>query len=398
MLNDEKVLTTKPTDEVRTQKIVTLQPAKNENVVLKDKIGYRNVPEHDDISYIPVILIPATMGSTLVSSLSKYDKSGEIIDQSREFWPTIRKDKQALLWTIQENHKAEKLVDVYDDMIEYLSGRSFSKGDRKYEIKLRTFPYDWRLSASAVTHATELKRVIELEYGNEKKRTQDFQGVIIIAHSLGGLVLRNCIMEDHTLIDKIDKMFFLGTPHKGSTNMFTTLIWGIPILETDVFGIDGLDVIHSEFMKQISRAMESAYDMLPTYDFIIYENKNKPNFELYNWLKNDLEIGVDPEKYNKAKSWHEKLDSFYLNNKIRLEIKTYIAFAASKNTYENIQVSLSGNNQLILENASYDLGDETVLATSATDIDNIQKQCFDLKHMDLVSEEVAEWIFQIIIR
>ncbi|MDT0551224.1 esterase/lipase family protein, partial [Streptomyces lonegramiae] len=83
------------------------------------------------------------------------------------------------------------------------------------------FAYDWRRSVTAAAHLL----IVELE--NALRRTQ--QPVRIIAHSMGGLVVRAMIAQAPDLWDRICKrdggrLIMLGTPNRGSYDIVESLL------------------------------------------------------------------------------------------------------------------------------------------------------------------------------
>lgn len=88
------------------------------------------------------------------------------------------------------------------------------------------FPYDWRKPLSASVPA--LRRLIETTYaqnGNEP--------VHLVAHSMGGLMVRETLRADDTLWDKVGRIVFIGTPHYGSQSMGGYLknhFWGFELM------------------------------------------------------------------------------------------------------------------------------------------------------------------------
>src|SRR4051794_15263707 len=71
------------------------------------------------------------------------------------------------------------------------------------------FPYDWRkpLSVSGRTLAAEVDKAWEASGGRP---------VHLVAHSMGGLVVRVALMRQPRLWRQVGRVVFIGTPHYGS--------------------------------------------------------------------------------------------------------------------------------------------------------------------------------------
>jgi|GEM_PF-6621483 hypothetical protein len=116
-----------------------------------------------------------------------------------------------------------------------------------------TFPYDWRYGVSGKYPDGKTNRdllMLKIEELSEKSPTGR---VDVIAHSLGGLVVKKYIMDMPD--PKIGKLVFVGVPNLGSPRSMLALLDG-----TDL-GIFGLNP--QEF-KKISQNLPVSYDLLPT--------------------------------------------------------------------------------------------------------------------------------------
>ncbi|MEV7511853.1 lipase family alpha/beta hydrolase [Streptomyces sp. NPDC090085] len=88
------------------------------------------------------------------------------------------------------------------------------------------FPYDWRKPLSA--SADELHRAILAT-----SVARPGQPVHLVAHSMGGLVVRTALMRHPELWNRVGKVAFLGTPHYGSPAIGGYLknhLWGRELL------------------------------------------------------------------------------------------------------------------------------------------------------------------------
>lgn len=108
------------------------------------------------------------------------------------------------------------------------------------------FPYDWRLSTYDA--ATQLK-----------VKTNSYTEVILVAHSMGGLVASNYLRLDGTK-DKVDKLITLGTPFLGAPKLVDVYING------NILGNWPSDVYLkiSGAIPGIMPNIPSVYELLPT--------------------------------------------------------------------------------------------------------------------------------------
>lgn len=120
---------------------------------------------------------------------------------------------------------------IYRDIFEHLH-----KNNGYTENKdLFGFPYDWRNAPNNTTTLNSLhKRILELttptnstvEFEGEIITGKGYSRVIIITHSLGGVVARAYI---HRFGDnKIEKLIMVGSPNHGSPKYFGFLLTGDP--------------------------------------------------------------------------------------------------------------------------------------------------------------------------
>jgi len=101
-------------------------------------------------------------------------------------------------------------------------------------------------------------RVLEEYYGIDWRNNPDAK-VILVAHSLGGLVVREALREDPGLIPHIAKVITLNSPHSGTgislpfvrTYMTTSLIWWHPYLVPISYLVEeGLDWLYENVISQ----------------------------------------------------------------------------------------------------------------------------------------------------
>ncbi len=126
---------------------------------------------------------------------------------------------------------------------------------------LFTFPYDWRYGVNGKfddgsTVVDQLKGQIDYIL-NQTDAGRAVGKVDIIAHSTGGLLIKEYVLE-HPSDHHINKAVFVGVPNLGAPKAFKTLING------DNFDIPGLN---AEEMKKIGQNMPVVYDLAPTQEY-----------------------------------------------------------------------------------------------------------------------------------
>lgn len=113
------------------------------------------------------------------------------------------------------------------------------------------FDYDFRLSID--TAATKL--AIETSFYDE---------VVLVGHSMGGLVASKYLMNSSTHRSKTDVLITLGTPYAGSAKCINVMETG----EMLSINLAGIDVpLFTNTIKNMSKNCYSAYQLLPTSDY-----------------------------------------------------------------------------------------------------------------------------------
>src|SRR3989344_506851 len=204
----------------------------------------------------PVIIVPGILGSRL-----------NRVSDDEEVW--IDELSMALSKTddflddLKLNSSGEEIIDVYPkEIIDVAFGltqygnliQKFKDDGYQLGIDLFLFPYDWRLDVEL--SSLELDSVIDEAVVNSPTGK-----VNIIAHSMGGLVVKDYLMREGD--SNVNKLIFAGTPHLGAPKAFNALNFG------DDFGIDllifGLD---KNKAKDIAQNMPAVYELLPSREYV----------------------------------------------------------------------------------------------------------------------------------
>jgi pimeloyl-ACP methyl ester carboxylesterase len=117
-------------------------------------------------------------------------------------------------------------------------------------INHEIFPYDWRKSLLSSTAAFR-DLVVELYKANGSKP------VHIVAHSMGGLMVRAALMEHGPeLWPKIGKIVFIGTPHYGATAI-------AGYLKNHLWGFELMAILGNYLSRETLRSLWGVINLLP---------------------------------------------------------------------------------------------------------------------------------------
>lgn len=335
----------------------------------------------------PVIIIPGISGSQLYKN---YDDNSEV-------WLNVLKtvantadshlDDLSLLvdgiespvrkMVVGDIIRSAPNIDIFDGLISELHSDGYIDG-----VDLFVFPYDWRFSTidTAITLNNKINKIL-----STTNRTK----VDLIAHSMGGVVAKQYIAQYGK--EKIDQLFFIGTPHLGAPKAFKTLMYG------DTMGV-GLDLsiakialLNAERIKTISQNMPSVYELLPSKQYfesfgpyvgdlasVYIPSENEEVLTFLN--KNQTERLMDQSGRNntffaESELLHDQIDSLDLSG-----IKTYnFSACGATKTIDRILVKRKRPTKLLgitfgkEYELSYVAGDGTVPITSANAVNTDYK-------------------------
>lgn len=206
----------------------------------------------------PVIIVPGILGSRL-----------NRVSDDEEIWPNVSKMTSLLdlsdsyLDSLKLDTNGNEILDINSTgIIESVSGTiqygnlidKFKDNGYQLGIDLFLFPYDWRLGAEV--SSLEFDSVI-----NQAIAQSSTGKVSIIAHSMGGLVVKDYLIRNGDL--RINKLIFAGTPHLGAPKAFNALNWG------DDFDLKFLGLgLNRNKAKDIAQNMPGVYQLLPSREYI----------------------------------------------------------------------------------------------------------------------------------
>lgn len=122
------------------------------------------------------------------------------------------------------------------------------------------FPYDWRRDVRVA--ADQLRRFVEFQLPRWREHCGKKDAkVILIAHSMGGLVAR-AYVELLGGWQVTEALFTLGTPHRGSLNALETISNGLSFRKGPID-------FHLRDLTTVLRTFTSIYQLLPIYPLIV---------------------------------------------------------------------------------------------------------------------------------
>ncbi|MFC2163317.1 hypothetical protein ACFLRF_06505 [Candidatus Altiarchaeota archaeon] len=195
-------------------------------------------------------------------------------------------------------------TDVYQPFIDFMTMFGYSEGKG-----LLVFPYDWRLDNRA--HSNPLGKLVDDIIRANYARGEDDAGnpatdkVVIVAHSMGGLVTRH-LLQDPSYADKVDTVIMLGTPNNGAPKAFIAL-GGVG------YGFEN-SLITNERAKSISRNWPAAYQLLPTFDYHYGGDGKLVEREVayYRYVSHlfGKQVGLNDKLIADAKAFHDEIAKF----------------------------------------------------------------------------------------
>ena len=266
------------------------------------------------------------------------------------------------------------VLDVYKETIDLLTSADYVLGR-----DLFVFPYDWRKDIRATADLLDQKiESVKQQTGSKK--------VDILAHSMGGLVARNYLIEPKNAI-KVSKLITLGTPHLGAVDFLRNLRYGGCLTNTEILNFLAENNIcfglaRSE-VSDLLQNMASGYAVIPSqkyYDFYngadsdhplpFIDNRDIDNDGVtgqlsYSQLKTTLtNLKHNTALFSHAEAFHQS-DSFLLNsNGVEVTIIAGSGIATVGQIIEDYAFDFAGI-KIPKTDMRYVNGDKTVPLVSA---------------------------------
>lgn len=234
------------------------------------------------------------------------------------------------------------------------------------------FPYDWRMSNADT--AELLSDFID---------ESNYSDVILVAHSMGGLVASKYI-KSSTGQSKTEKMITLGTPYFGSPR-------SVYVMETgDMFGIC------KNSIKDLAKNFPAVYELMPqSKGFSDYIKKGSTVLSGYSkttaflktldWGKKST--GSAKTMFTTANSFNNTLYNGSTHIANSEKVPTYKIFGTGIETIQTVCYDSNGN---YTGTVTTNTGDETVLITSARCGSTSKAYgIYNVGHLDLISNSDA---------
>ena len=294
---------------------------------LVDGLGYVDLIEEGILenSKNPVLIIPGLMGTEIKNGddLLWLDLDEMLLDVGDEFLDDLQFNSNLTptenLYIANTIKRIEPAIGLVD--FDYIDGliKEFKRQEYVENETLFTFPYDWRYGVSGkfedgTTVIDLLKQKIEQIIQETGKDRVD-----VVAHSMGGLLLKKYVMENHNN-HYIDKVVFVGVPNNGAPTTIKTLIEG------DDFGIPWLS---QKEIKKIAKNMPSAYDLLPSQEYYNNNGSFVKTIDERKFLLSSPEITVNDLNYNEFEDYitqDHQLNNMGFNNSQNLHSQNFDNF------------------------------------------------------------------------
>ena len=187
-------------------------------------------------------------------------------------------------------------VEQYDSMIKELRKEGYLENRTMFAM-----PYDWRYSNS--DNAMFLKEKIDLAL----QRTGARQ-VLLVAHSMGGLLVRETLLSNISYQPKVRQVIYIGTPFLGSPRAYQAIKHGYNF---------GVPMFHAGTGKVIAEYAPAVYELMPSKKYLqaapLVKKNQKASYTFNDLLRDeDLKLTYTP-LLNQASKLHDKWDNKVIN-------------------------------------------------------------------------------------
>lgn len=159
--------------------------------------------------------------------------------------------------TTKDVLRERPLANFYGPLIQFLGTQDYVENR-----DLFLFPYDWRKpTASHLDRKPQdtFKSLDELVQRAITNNPSGARKVILVCHSMGGLVARAYVLSRKDWADKVKKIITLGTPYRGSPKAYYALVNG--------YDFDNPSVA-TGMMHLLAQNIPGAYELLPDSLFL----------------------------------------------------------------------------------------------------------------------------------
>lgn len=260
------------------------------------------------------------------------------------------------------------------------------------------FNYDWRKPVSQTA----------VNFGNFIQ-TINVPKINVVGHSMGGLIARTYLQNN--LINKVDKLITVGSPHQGSVKAYAAWeggeFWDFEpevqlFLDFFLYVSKRSDEKAGNTIKRISPSVK---DLLPTFDFLVDANTNQLKDVWTQKQKNDFLKALNNSLTDQTKNLLETVNGNNIKTLEKIRVQSILPFPApwwdqgmglwedgkpacttKKTFYNDCPEAIISSN----------LGDGTVLLKSAA-ISGVPSYEYNFEHKELLmKKEGLEKIFEIL--
>lgn len=329
---------------------------------------------------IPIIIVPGIIGSYL----------NENVSELPEVWPNITEmllsgdDSYLNKLSMLGNGWPNTPLMIPTDIIRNISTNNIFQGliselesqGYKQNIDLFVFPYDWRWFIDWTAGNDSFPNILSLkEKIDEVKNQTGASKVDIIAHSMGGLIVKKYVYDFGN--DSINKFIDIATPHLGAPKAFKILMYGDDL----GFNVSGIFGLNPSTINHISQNMPSIYQLLPSEEYFYLNNSDYRSYiaDIHDFdnnnAKGDLNYGQTMEfLINTGKNsnllqsnneLHNQIDNFTFNKTFNIIGcglptlgKIYILNKEKTNNYEYAVKYINGDGTVPMKSAEHMLSSE----------------------------------------
>ena len=171
----------------------------------------------------------------------KGDVYKKLLNKLNETWPEYRADEHLFAMTPLNRCKAIEL-------------KVFSGAVTRGQTLLYTFGYDWRKEIT--TNAFQLAEFIKCV-----RQTHNNKKVSLVGHSMGGLVIKQLLVNDVDNSNSVANISTFNTPYLGSVR-------ALQIMGTGEYDNVSKYILEAPFLKEVARKIPGAIQLLPSHLYL----------------------------------------------------------------------------------------------------------------------------------
>ncbi|MDO4977504.1 MAG: DUF6273 domain-containing protein [Eubacteriales bacterium] len=147
---------------------------------------------------------------------------------------------------------------AYTALVHFLYNAYDKGNDAQFDV--RFFAYDWRMSVNLASQ--KLESFIS---------DQGYKDVILVCHSMGGLVASSYINRSTANKEKVDKLITIGTPYWGAPKALHVLETGEMMKDfnnSSFMSTFKNKMVTREFFKMASHNLPTVYELMPNTEYM----------------------------------------------------------------------------------------------------------------------------------